>query len=114
MIETTLYTYLSMAFAASGIPVYTEIPGTRPTKFITMEKTGADRSNLLETATVAFQSWAASLYEAADLNDTLKGILDASVALDEISKAEFITDGNYTDPSRKEYRYQAVYRFTHY
>ena len=112
MIEEVLYRYLSTTL--SPIPVYTEIPEDRPAKFVTLEKTGGSRSNYLETATIAFQCWAGSLFEASDLCRTLCAVMDASIALDEISKAEYVSDYNYTDSGRKEYRYQAVYQITHY
>jgi len=112
MIEVVLLNYLSTVLAP--IPVYTEIPAERPEKFVTLEKTGGSRMNLLETATIAFQCWAGSLYEAADLCRTVKSVMDASIALDDISRAEYVSDYNYTDSARKEYRYQTVYQITHY
>ena len=112
MIETTLYTYLNLVL--SPIPVYTEIPKNRPEKFVTFEKTGGSRENMIDTATIALQCWAKSIYEAAELCVAVKGIMDASVALEEISKAEYVSDYNYTDTSTKHYRYQTVYQVTHY
>lgn len=112
MIETTLYNYLKTALAP--IPVYTEIPAERPQKFVTLEKTGGSRQNWIETATIALQCWSGSLYEAADLCRTVKAVMDASIALDDIARAEYVSDYNYTDTAAKAYRYQAVYQVTHY
>ena len=112
MIEKIMYDYLSAAL--NPIPVYTEIPSEPPGRFGTLEKTGGSRSNLLETATIAFQAWDTSLYGAADLCRTVCAVVDASIALDDISKAEYVSDYNYTDTGSKRYRYQAVYQITHY
>lgn len=114
MIEKTLYDFLTASLTAASIPVYTEIPKDRPEKFVTLERTGGTRSNYIETATMAFQMWAPTLYEAASLCETVKAIVDASIALPDIAAVELVSNGNFTDQSTKTYRYQAVYNITHY
>lgn len=111
MIEKTIYDYLT---ACLHVPVYTEIPKDRPEKFVTLEKTGGSRVNLLDTATLAIQCWGTSLYDAAELCQTVIAVMNAAVALDDVSSAEYVTDHNYTDTSTKHYRYQTVYQVTHY
>jgi hypothetical protein len=54
------------------------------------------------------------MLKAAELNETVKDLMDDIVALDEIVRSEINTDYNYTDTTKKQYRYQAVYDITHY
>ncbi len=111
MIETIILEYLSEKL---DVPVYAEEPDDRPDTFVTIEKTGSSRTNLINRATLAIQSYAASLYEAAQLNETVKEVLDASIELSSISRAELNSDYNFTDTATKRYRYQAVYDFVYF
>jgi hypothetical protein len=54
------------------------------------------------------------LYEAAALNERVKEAVKGSVELDEISGVQLNSDYNFTDVSGKQYRYQALFVFTHY
>ena len=112
MIEVTILQYLnSLELSAT---VYTEIPATRPSKFFVLEKTGSSMDNYITRSTFAIQSYAPSMLKAAELNETVKNLMDDIVALDEIVRSEINTDYNYTDTTKKQYRYQAVYDITHY
>ena len=90
MIEKTILDYLSDCLP--DVPVYMEVPADRPAVFVVIEKTGSSRINHIDSATIAVQSYAASLYDAAALN----------------------SDYNYTDTTSKHYRYQAVFDVTFY
>ena len=112
MIEVTILQYLnSLELSAT---VYAEIPATRPSKFFVLEKTGSSMDNHITRSTFAIQSYAPSMLKAAELNETVKNLMDDIVALDEIVRSEINTDYNYTDTTKKQYRYQAVYDITHY
>lgn len=54
------------------------------------------------------------MYLAAELNEKVKSAMDEIVELDEVTRCELNSDYNYTDTSRKKYRYQAVFDITHY
>ena len=113
MIETVILAHLKTALDTDN--VFMEVPRDNlPTRFVVVEKTGGERSNLLNTASVAVQSYAESLYEAAVLNELTKAAMDSLVEEDEISKSAYQTDYNFTDTETKRYRYQAVYDITHY
>ena len=58
---------------------------------------------------LALQSYGATLYQAAELNEQVKAAMEDIVELDLISRAELNTDYNFTDTQTKRYRYQAVY-----
>ncbi len=111
MIETIILEYLSEKL---DVPVYMEEPDDRPDTYVTIEKTGSSRTNLINHATLAIQSYAATMHEAAQLNETVKEVLDASIELSSVSRAELNSDYNYTDTSTKRYRYQAVYDFVYF
>lgn len=112
MIETVIRNYLTSKL---NIPVLLERPKDVPASYVIIEKTGSSTFNLLETSTFAIQSYAPSLYAAADLNNTIKGFMRcAADECPEISSAQLNSDYNYTDEETKEYRYQAVFDITHY
>lgn len=113
MIETVLRSYLLGQL--TNVPVYAEIPADPPETFILIEKTGSSRSNLIESATIAVQSYASSMYNAAALNQTVKAAMFAAPGtVPQISAVYLDSDYNFTDTDTKHYRYQAVFEITHY
>lgn len=111
MIEIVILTHLKEKLE---VPVYMESPDPKPERYVLIEKTGSGRDNWLTSSTIAVQSYAPSLYEAALLNDAVKTAMDDLVALNEIGKSKLNSDYNYTDTATKQYRYQAVYDINHY
>lgn len=75
---------------------------------------GGSQVNYIDKAIIAIQSYSSSLYKAAVLNEKVKIIMKNIIEMDEISECELNSDYNYTDTSRKKYRYQAVYELTYY
>lgn len=113
MIEATIIDYLKGKTAASN-DVYAEIPKTQPAMFIVIEKTGSTTVDRITTSTIAVKSHAPSLLEAAALNEGVKAIMDQLPELPEVSSCNLNSDYNFTDPTSKKYRYQAVFQITHY
>lgn len=115
MIESIVYEFLKENMT---VPVYTEIPNNPPVKMIVLEKTGSSQDNLIKRSTFAIQSYGKSMFEAAELNETLKEImmdgLDGLLSLGEISAVNLNSDYNFTDTTTKRYRYQAVFDIVHY
>lgn len=111
MIEKIVQDYLIKNLACK---VYMERPEKPPEQYIILEKTGSSKSNFIQTSTIAVQSYGSSLYKAAELNETVKMVMDALVELDEVCRSELNSDYNYTDSVTKQHRYQAVYHITHY
>lgn len=111
MIERILIEYLTTALTQ---PVYMERPENPPREYVIIQKTGSSKQNQICSATIAFQSYSESLYEAALLNEEVKAAVEASVSLPEISSAKLNSDYNFTSTSMKQYRYQAVFNITHY
>lgn len=111
MIEKVILDYLTGA----GVTAYMEIPeggGVMP--FVVIEKTGGSLDQHIRRATVAIQSYGASLYQAANLNTQIIALMEDIVLLPEISACELNSDYNFTDTTKKEYRYQAVYDLVYF
>ena len=113
MIEKTVRDYLDGELSQ---PVWMEIPknATLPDEYVILEKTGSGRENHLTSSTFAIQSYAKSLYGAAALNEKVKEAMDGIISLDGVTKTALNSDYNFTDTSKKQYRYQAVYDISHY
>lgn len=112
MVEEVLLNYLNNSDLS--VTAYAQRPESEPSSYVVIEKTGSSRLKRIETATIAIQSYAPSLYEAAALNEEVKEIMDAMPALDEIGSVQLVSDYNFTSTTAKRYRYQAVYQITHY
>ncbi len=96
------------------IPTYPEKPEKKLKKYILIEKTGGSSSNFISSATIAVQSYAESMFKAAELNEQVKAAMAKIVELPEIGAIRLNADYNYTDTETKSYRYQAVFEITHY
>ena len=111
MIEEVILGYLD---AALSVPCFMEMPEDKTDSFVVIEKIGSSITNRITKATFAIQSYGASLYDAAALNEQVKEAMDSMIVRDDISKVELNSDYNYTDTALKHYRYQAVFVVTYY
>ena len=111
MIEEIIYNYLNTA----NISAIMEIPegGITP-PCVLIEKTGGGEENHIRKATVAIQSYGTSLYSAASLNETVIAAMRGITEKPEVSACELNSDYNYTDTTKKLYRYQAVFDVVYY
>lgn len=111
MIEKTTLDYLT----DNGVSAFMEIPESFPaTPFVLIEKTSGGGAEHISFSRLAIQSYGATLYEAAQMNEQVKTLMEDMVELDEICKVSLNSDYNYTDAVAKRYRYQAVFDITHY
>lgn len=111
IIEQIIYDYLRTVL---DVPVYTQKPAQRPPEYVLIERTSGGVSDFITTANVAAQSYAGSLARAAQLNEDVKAALQNIAELPQISRAGIVTDGNYTDTTQKNYRYQTIVQLTYY
>lgn len=111
MIETVILEYLNQNL---DVPVYMERPEKDIGEFVVLEKLGAGRTDHINKATFALQSFGNTLFRAAEINEDVKAAMDDLILLTEISRSQLNSDYNYTDTEKKRYRYQAVYDVTHY
>ena len=111
MIEKIILDWLS---AELDVPVYLEEPKELPEEYVLIDKLGSAESDLVTSATIAVQSYSASLYGAAELNVKVKKAMAESVSQSDICRCVCTSDYNYTDTDTKRYRYQAVFDITYY
>lgn len=111
MIETVVLGHLSTLL---NVPVYMEVPKDHPESYVLIEKTGSGTRNHIHSATFAVQSIAGTLYGAAQLNEAAKSAMIDLNGLYSIGRAALNSDYNFTDPQKKEYRYQAVFDLVYY
>lgn len=110
MIELIVRRYLAEALS---VPVRMEMPEHPPDALVLVEKTGSGEIDHIRRATLAVQSYAPSLAEAARLNEQVKAALRAMPDTENIGSARLNSDYNFTDTAMKRYRYQAVFDFTY-
>ena len=111
MIEKTILDYLDEHLS---VPVYMEEPINKPASYVLIERTGSSESDLIESTTLALQSYGASLYDAAVLNMAVKARIKQAVELPSVSAVYINSDYNFTDTETKRYRYQCVAVVTHF
>lgn len=111
MIELIVKNYLSTKLE---IPIVFEHQQILPKKFILIQKTSGSRENFLNSSTVAIQSYAESMFEAAKLNEKIKNLMYDLITISEVSKVKLNSDYNFTDTETKRYRYQAIFDIYHY
>ena len=111
MIEQIILDYLTTA----GVAALMEIPeggGTPP--FAIIQKTGGGEENKIRHATIAIQSYGVSMYGAASLNESVIALMDDLATLPEVASCRLNSDYNFTDTTKKQYRYQAVFDVVYY
>ncbi len=111
IIETVVLEYLNRKMK---VPVHTEVPEKPPKRYVVIEKTGGSKKDHICSTTLAIQSIAESLYEAALLNEQVKEQMETIADETDISKCELNNDYNFTDTTTKKYRYQAVFDLVHF
>ena len=110
MISKDLLDYLG---AELNVGVYMEAP-PQLTNYVLLDQTGTSRTNHINTTTVAVQSYAPSLYEAMQLNETVKAAMEGFAELANVTRVELTTDYNFTNTATKQSRWQAVFSITNY
>lgn len=111
MIEKIVLDYLTKTM---GIQVFTEKEADMPKEYFMVEKTGSSKDDHIKQATIAVQSYAASAYKAAMLNEKLKEVMENMVEINDVSRCSLNSDYPYHDADKKEYRYQAVFDITYF
>ena len=73
MIETVILEYLNQNL---DVPVYMERPEKDIGEFVVLEKLGAGRTDHINKATFALQSFGNTLFRAAEINEDVKAAMD--------------------------------------
>lgn len=111
MIEKTVLDYLSNVM---DCPVRMEIDNTLSGKYVIIEKTGGYVQNMIKHSTIAVQSYADSLYDAALLNESVMNYMEHIITVPSVSKCSVNSNYNFTNTETKKYRYQAVFDIVHF
>lgn len=110
MIEEIIINYLTNKL---GVLVSAEKPEMPFNRAVFVERTGG-RGKFIKETTIALQSYGASMYEAAKLNDEVIDAMQDLVEVEEVISAELNQNYNFTDLTTKQYRYQCVFDIVHY
>lgn len=119
MIEETIYTYLK---ESASVPWYSMRPPTTgdhmemaTEKYGLFEKTNSVKADHVVTSTFAFQSYAPTLLEAAQISAELRQLIEELPGITtEVSKAQLQGEYNFTNTADKQPRYQAVFSLVHF
>lgn len=111
MIEKVLLDYLQNNL---DVPVFMEHSEYNLPSYVIIERTGARIENHIHKGTFAIQSYGSSLLKSAMLNNEVVESMMKIVELDDVSSCKLNTFYNYTDTSKKLYRYQAVFELVYY
>ena len=114
MIEKIIFDYLNGVDGAP--PALMEIPAERqaPPFFVIQKTAGGEIEGVVGEATLAIQSYGATLYEAAQANELVKLLMASAPDLPDVARCRCSSDYNFTDTASKAYRYQAVFDIIHY
>lgn len=112
MIEKAVIDYLNDVLS---VPAYGQKPDEDiPDAYVLVEKTSGTERDYILSAVIAVQSVAKTLPDAMALNEEVKAKMREMIALPDISRSRLNTDYNFTNPTRKEYRYQAVFELVYF
>jgi len=110
LIENRVRQYL----AGKDIPgiggrVYMETPEDISQEYVIVEKTGSSETDQIRSATLAIQSYGNSLKRAAQINEAVKTCMRHMPDTEPVYSAKLNSDYNYTNPTTRQHRYQAVF-----
>ena len=106
IIEAIVIDYLSSLLE---VPVVAESPETEPDSYVRIEKVGRQGKDYIVTDSVAFQSYGATLYEAAALDEKVQELMPGIIKRVDISGIHLVSNYNATDTRKKQYRYQCIF-----
>jgi predicted choloylglycine hydrolase len=119
MIEETIAAYLkdnaSVPWFAMRPPAYEDNANIGQRKYGLFEKTSSRKADHVVYSTIAFQSYAPTLLEAAQISAELRELMEQLPnTTAEVSKAQLNSEYNFTNTADKQPRYQAVFSLVHF
>lgn len=119
MIEELIFSYLnnhaSVPWFSMRPPSEGDHMETATAKYGLFEKTNSTKTDHVATSTFAFQSYAPTLLEAAQISAELRELMEALPEVTtEVSKAQLTGEYNFTNTATKQPRYQAVFSLVHF
>ena len=119
MIEETIYAYLaenaSVPWLAMRPAATVDHEDVGKASYGLFEKTASRKEDHVTYSTFAFQSYAPTLLEAAQISAELRQLMeDLPNHTTEVSKAQLTGEYNFTNTATKQPRYQAVFSLVHF
>lgn len=119
MIEETIYQYLadnaSVTWQAMRDPTIGDHTDIADKSYGLFEKTNSTKTDHVTYSTFAFQSYAPTILEAAQVSAELRELMeDLPNHTSEVSKAQLSGEYNFTNTADKQPRYQAVFSLVHF
>lgn len=111
MIEKTILDYLESVLT---VRVVMEEPKDPPKEYVRIEKQGSSCIDQVKSAVFAFQSYGASMYDAALINEMVVEAMKQAATVPEIAKSSLNSDYCFTDEATHRYRYQAVFDIVYF
>lgn len=111
MIEKIIISYLE---GIVSVPIYAEIPSNPPKEFVVIRKMSGGMTNMVNAATVSFESYSTSLQKSAELDLLVQKAVFDSVSLDEISGVRLGGESSNIDTQNKKYCYESIFNFYYY
>lgn len=101
---------MSALSAVAELPgVYGEVPESRPSSFITVERVGGGPADVRDLPLVAVQCWAGSRLAASDLAADVAGVLrDLALTHPQVGRVSIESVVNFPDPDSGQARYQVT------
>ena len=110
IIEAVVIDYLKNLI---DVPIVAESPEDEPDSYVRIERVGRQSADYIITDSIAFQSYAATLYGAAALDEKVQNFLPGIVERPDISGTHLVSAYNATDTRKKQYRYQCIFDISH-
>ena len=105
-VEAALIAFLK---AQTGVEAYADVPNPRPTEFITVERTGGSRTDVVvDNPTLAVQCWSSSRAAASELALAVDEALPRFAYEPHVHKVERLSLYNHPDEKGNAARYQIV------
>lgn len=111
MIEKTLKDHLASQLSD---PVYLDVPANPGARYYKLERTGGSEEDHIRHATFALQAIGPTLWETLQMHYRGIEAMRQSLRLPTVADMQLNADYNFTDTTRKQHRYQAVFYITHY
>lgn len=112
MIEVALRNYLETNL--NGVKVFMEQPKNPPKKYVQMRLADGGRLQHIDAATFFVDVIAQDLYSAAELRDSVKGLLFDAICLDGITHSSMGGERANTDSANHVYKYELTFNFFYY
>lgn len=98
---------ITLLGAALDAPVSGDVPASRPSRFVTVERVGGQVGRFLDRGVYAIQVWEESRAKAAALAERVAGVLiDTLYADDRVGSVSVSSVTNFPDPESRCARYQ--------